>query len=388
MRILAICVRVPAPDRKGDQVLSFYRILHLARRHEIEVVCFGYGPDDDAAKHSLESLGVAVRMIQWFWFPATLSVLKALIDKTIPFQCALFQAREFRAALDLAIDEFMPHAVYGVTIRPLRNLDTYRGALFVDLIDSMALNFSRRIKMASGLRRMLLRVEYVRVARFEKEIARRASQSFVVSTIDQRKIDEPRVHAIPLGIDTSRFARALNSDFVANVIFTGNMGYAPNVEAILWFSTHCWERIKEAVPGVQLIIAGNNPGKDISALASDQSITVTGRVASVAEVLNRSKVAIAPMQSGSGMQFKILEAMACGVPVVASSLGLGDISAVPGIDILIVDSSEAFAEAVISILKSDSLREKIGNAGWRYVAKNHDWGTLNEHFEEICGLEP
>jgi len=93
-------------------------------------------------------------------------------------------------------------------------------------------------------------------------------------------------------------------------------------------------------------------------------------------------VAIAPMQSGSGMQFKILEAMACGVPVVASTLGLGDIAAVDGKNILLADTPGLFTESVISLLQSEELREKVGNSGMYYVTQNHSWDALNQHFEQ------
>jgi glycosyltransferase involved in cell wall biosynthesis len=133
---------------------------------------------------------------------------------------------------------------------------------------------------------------------------------------------------------------------------------------------------------VRLVIAGNNPRPEVIALRSDNKVTVTGRVASLAAVLNSSRVSIAPMQSGSGMQFKILEAMACGVPVIASTLGLGDIAAVDGQDIILADTPDSFTDAVISLLQSESLREKIGDAGLRYVQAHHSWDAINERFEQ------
>ena len=112
----------------------------------------------------------------------------------------------------------------------------------------------------------------------------------------------------------------------------------------------------------------------------DSYLHITGRVASVGDVIKTSTVAIAPMQSGSGMQIKILEAMACGVPVVATSLGLGDIKAVPESDILIGDSPEDFTEMVIRLIRSEELNQYVGNNGLKFVESNHSWDSINERF--------
>ncbi len=90
------------------------------------------------------------------------------------------------------------------------------------------------------------------------------------------------------------------------------------------------------------------------------------------------------MQSGSGMQFKILEAMACGIPVVTSTLGLGDIKAVPGEEVLVCDSPGKFVESTLSLLRSNELRNRIGSAGLLYVQKNHSWDAINSKFETVC----
>jgi glycosyltransferase involved in cell wall biosynthesis len=382
MKILAICPRIPEDGKKGDQVLSFHRLSYLARNHQIELICFASRDDDSEAIKKLESLGIVVRVIHWNKWLAVLSALRAVFDHSTPFQCALFQSGLFQQAVESALINFKPEAVYAVTIRGLGNLGIYNAPLFVDLVDSMALNFSRRVEMAHGLKRWLLNWECERVTEYERRVALRANCSFVVSSIDQTVIGSDKVDVIPLGIDGRQFFKSADARVDPVIVFTGNMNYKPNVDAVLWFYEYCWDKLKLVMPDIRLVIAGSNPTSNIIALRADKTVAVTGRVPSIATVINTAHVSIAPMQSGSGMQFKILEAMACGVPVVATSLGLGDIGAEADRDLLLADTADSFVDAILSLLKSPDLRAKIGNAGWQYVNSHHTWNALNADFEK------
>jgi glycosyltransferase involved in cell wall biosynthesis len=241
--------------------------------------------------------------------------------------------------------------------------------------------------MEKGLKGWLLGIEARRVAAYEKKIAARADRCFVVSSIDQQAMGSDHVGVLPLGIDVQRFNKPAVAATEPLIAFTGNMFYQPNVDAILWFAEHCWPAIKAAVPGVRLVIVGNRPQPSVVALGKqDQAIDVMGRVPSVAAILKTAAVAVAPMRSGSGMQFKILEAMACGVPVVATTIGQGDIGCVAGSDILVCDRGDDFAQGVIALLRSPAFREQIGNAGFRYAQENHSWDAINQQFVQACHL--
>ncbi|AMP03324.1 glycosyltransferase family 4 protein [Collimonas pratensis] len=390
MKILAISSRIPSSGKKGDQVVSFFRLMHLARSNTVVLVCFGdiTKAEDREAKQALEALGIVVHFVLWKPFVALAHLLKAIFNPLMPFQCALFQSGKFKRRVNTLRIGFKPDALYCVMVRVFPNIAQNKSRVFVDMVDSMGLNFSRRVSMAKGLKRWLLDLECRRVCRFERNVALQATQSFVVSKIDQKSIGIDKVHAIPLGIDMQQFNKNRGNPKPGPVIaFTGNMGYQPNIDAVQWFIQNCWPQIKSLIPEVQLIIAGSNPHPSVLTFGKhDSAIKVTGRVPSVAAILNTASVAIAPMQSGSGMQFKILEAMACATPTVTTSLGLGDISATPGKDIMVADSSPDFIQAVLSLLASTQLSAAIGDSGMEYVRNHHSWEAINEQFVEICGI--
>jgi glycosyltransferase involved in cell wall biosynthesis len=325
--------------------------------------------------------------VPWKTYSAALQVLLALPFPGMPFQCAYFRSSRFRKVFETVSTRFAPDALYAVMIRVLPNARDYQGRLFVDMVDSMGLNFGRRAGMETGFKGWFLGIEARRVAAFEQAVAQRAERCFVVSGIDQQAIGSDHVGVLPLGIDVTRFNRPDSPATAPLIAFTGNMFYQPNVDAMLWFAEHCWPAIKAAVPGVRMVVVGNRPPPSLMALdKADSAIEVTGRVPSVAAIIKTAAVAVAPMRSGSGMQFKILEAMACGVPVVATSIGQGDIGCTAGVDILVRDDAPAFAQDVIALLQSAALREQIGSAGFAYVQKNHSWDAINERFEQACHL--
>ena len=393
MKILLLSTRIPAPEKKGDQVISYFRVMHLSKANQVEIVCFGdmSNSDDSVAKRHLEQAGIAVHLVLWSKSEALWQLLLALPNSTMPLQCAWFKSRKFQYVVDEVIRRMDPDALHAVLIRILPNIsDKGRGRLlYVDMVDSMTLNFSRRAQMASGIMRWLLNIESKRVCMAERKTAEAAQRSFVVSRIDQEAIRSSKVDVIPLGIDFERFKKEPVLKSVPVVIFTGTMSYQPNIDAVCWFVQNCWSGVKLAVPQAKFVIAGSNPIAKVMALAQrGADIEITGRVPSIAGILNAATVAIAPMQSGSGMQFKILEAMACAIPVVTTGLGLGDIAAFPGRELLVADTPQEFSQAVIRLLNESEFANEIGDNGMHYVHRNHNWKFLNQRFAKLCNIAP
>src|SRR5471030_2858822 len=180
MKLLAISGRIPAIDRNGDQVISYFRLSHLARNNTVELICFGSRdqPEDRAATLALEALGIVVHLVPWNKFSAALQVLQAIPFAGMPFQCAYFRSRQFQKVYQTVSARFAPEALYAVMIRVLPNARGYQGRLFVDMVDSMGLNFGRRAGMEKGVKGWLLGIEARRVAAYEKQVAQRAEHCF------------------------------------------------------------------------------------------------------------------------------------------------------------------------------------------------------------------
>lgn len=385
VKVLILANRIPAPSRKGDQIVAFYRIQALLKAgYVVELVSFGdeKSPEDRSAAIALKELGVTVHLVRWRVGEAMLRLSGALLSGMRPFQVSLFQSSAFYRLVDERLAAFRPDMLHCVLVRSFQYANAARLPVVLDLVDSMSLNFTRRGKLARGPVRWLLRMEEARIGRYERLAAQSAHVSFVVSTIDKDHMNAERVVDVPLGLDESLFRDRNHAAAFQDkrVVFSGNMGYEPNVTAILWFVKHCWPSIRQQVPASRLQIVGASPHPKILALRGELGVEVTGRVDSVADYLSSAAVAVAPMQSGSGMQFKVLEAMAAQTPVVATKLGLGAIGAEPGSEIMVEDDSVRVAIAVVNLLTDSGLNNSIGAAGCNYVKRAHTWEAVNDVF--------
>ncbi|MBN1259916.1 MAG: glycosyltransferase [Anaerolineae bacterium] len=168
----------------------------------------------------------------------------------------------------------------------------------------------------------------------------------------------------------------------ANVLFVGAMSRAFNIEAVLWFVDAIWPRVLKAVPEAHFIIAGASPAPEIAALDGRKHITVTGFVEDLGAWYRAAGVFVSPLQVAGGLLQKVLDALGMGVPVVATSVSNHGVSATPGEHLLVADEPEAFAEAVITLLRDPDAREALGAAGRAFVQDYYNPETTMDRWEQ------
>lgn len=382
-KILVVSPALPSKSGAGFQVLSFYRIMSLCLNNKIRIVCFDKYSYDQKSYDMLLSMGVEINFVKFKYISAIFSMMKAVL-KLKPLQCAFYQTNDFRFAVKNSFADFNPDYIYAITVRVMDSVDNIGKPVILEMVDSLGLNFRRRIASSMVLEKLLYLFESRNVLKFERRCAEIARNSFVVSDVDKSYIGNSSVKVLPLGVDMNLFGESsneiLNAVSSIDIIFTGNMYYGPNIEAVMWFYNNCWKKIREEISTATFSIVGSRPAEIIQSLNGIDGITVHGRVDSIADFIKVAKISVAPMVSGSGMQFKILEAMASSKPVIATTLGLGDIKAVIGRDILLADNPDDFSNLVIKILRNDELSKEIGKNARKFVLKNHSWDVINSEF--------
>lgn len=240
----------------------------------------------------------------------------------------------------------------------------------------------------AGLRKWYNWREYRLLKPIELERCRKADAVVVTSERERILLKSmlPRnvIGVVPNGVDIEAFDRNSSEPEVpGRIIFTGSMDYYPNIEAVLFFAQKCWPRIRALLPDASWQIVGKNPPLKVRKLAELPGVTVTGLVPDVRPFYNEAMVAIVPLLVGSGTRLKIPEALAMRKAVVSTSLGCEGISVVSGKHLLIADRPEAFAQAVVELIKSPEKRKALGDAGRALVEAEYSWERCGDQLLHV-----
>jgi glycosyltransferase involved in cell wall biosynthesis len=161
------------------------------------------------------------------------------------------------------------------------------------------------------------------------------------------------------------------------------MDYKPNIDAVLWFVEHCWPQIIAQHPNAQFVIAGMNPSATVQKLAEDNSIVVTGFVDDIMPYFQSASVFVAPFQIARGVQNKVLQAMACELPVVTTSRGIEGIVHAQGEDVLVTDDTQLFTEHCLTLLADQQKVESIGHRARQTILNNYAWPEVLKPLTEL-----
>jgi glycosyltransferase involved in cell wall biosynthesis len=199
------------------------------------------------------------------------------------------------------------------------------------------------------------------------------------------------IPVIPIAVDTQQIRPVLRAQGSLNILTMGTLYYPPNADGIRWFIQQVFPLVRQKLPGVKLTIIGKNPPKDFLKLAADATsgIVTTGFVQELDPYFAKSAVSVVPVRAGGGMRVRILEMFARAAPVVTTTVGLEGIDACPGEDVLVEDSPDGFARAVIDLLEDLELQKKLSTNGRHLVEKKYDWqvvlGELDRVYQGLAG---
>lgn len=376
MKLLFITARFPYPPVKGDMAIPYYRLKYLGESQEITLLTFYEKEWELKEMDKIKPFCKEIVAIRKSRTRSLLNMLLAGPFSKRPFQVLYYVSGSFKRALARLLERNSFDMVHVYMLRMAEYAENIPLPKVLELIDSMQLNFERRLEMERFPQSLLFRIELARLKDYEPRAVSAYDGAVVVSDIDKERIDAEgagKVVSISPGVNTSEFYPLENLAPGQVMAFTGNMGYFPNENAVLWFMENCFDIIRRKVPGVRLVIAGKGPGAKIRRFDDGESVTVTGEVGSMAEVLRGARLSLAPMRSGSGVQFKVLEAMACGLPVVTTTLGLGSIPARHEREVLTADDAEPFADACVRLLTDDALAKRMGAAALKLVKEEFTW---------------
>lgn len=385
MRLLYLTARLPYPLLKGDQVVVYHRLRELGQRHRITLLTGYEHPDELRHLAALQPFCERIIPVPLSRRQIALNLLGAVFSG-VPFQVAYYQSAALKRACQ-SLDPASFDLVHGYRLSCAGLIDPTTTPAVLDLMDSLTLNLARRRALGRDgwLMRMLLREEYRRVAAYEARQVERFPATVVVSAVDAAALPGGSAVVIPNGVDTEVFRRHDPPAGTPTLVFSGNWAYHPNIAALTWFLATCWPAIRASVPGAVLHVVGTRPPRWLRMWHGREAVRVTGYVPSMAEALQEARVAIAPMRSGSGIQNKILEAMACALPVVTTTLGKGSIAADPVAGLLVADDPATFRRTCIDLLTNPAQAHALGQRAATYVREVHSWAENARRVEEVYG---
>lgn len=381
MNILFLTSRYPYPPHGGDRLRAFHFIRHLARNHHLTVLALTEKPPEAAAVAAVHEVTPHVESIVLPGWRSRFQALAALPSRS-PLQVAYYRCPGMNRRLRqlAASQQFDLVFAHLARMAPFA-LQFPAAARVLDLTDALSLAYARG---RGGLRRRLAlkcaaeRLEAQRILLFELEMIRRFTLSLLVSPVDRdylaRYIPPTRLRIVPPGVDTAYFRnRIVDRARPHEIIFLGKLSTVANLDAVEFFVKDIFPRVRLVFPEAVLRVIGIEAPRRLRALHQPGAIEILGEVADVRPYLQRAALSVCPMRLGAGVKNKVLESLAAGTPVVATSIGAAGLELEDGEHFLLADSAEAFAAAVLRILREAPLQRRLIDKGRRLVAARYAW---------------
>lgn len=386
MKILFIAPYVPSRIR----VRPFHIIKELSTRHSVHVLALGEPGKGRAGEEELAGCVDGFKIIPHSKLRGLGQSLMALLT-FIPMCTAYCWSRAMQAEIKRAIRVSDFDVVHIEHIRAA-HFAKYCGDIPIvfDSVDCLAGLFGQMSRSKKNpLGRLVMLEEHLKLKRYEPKVVSSFQRTVITSESECDALkamkDTLRVDVVPNGVDTDYFAPTAAERLPHRIVFSGKMGYHPNAQAANWFAENVFTTLKQRYTDAEFIIVGSDPPANILKLREMPGVTVTGYVDDIRPYVDGSSVAVVPMQVAVGIQNKLLEAMAMGLPVVATPISTRPLGEnCPGV-IKAGDYSGMIAE--ISRLFDDPASARdIGEQGRREVIRNFSWkssvGKLEQIYEE------
>ncbi len=413
MRILFVVPYVPSLIR--TRPYNLVRSL-TARGHEVTVITPWFDESEHEEAEALRSechRVIAVELSPWrrrwnrFRSVASLRPVQATLcwnpELARRMDRALLAATG-QFAFDIAHIEHLRAACYGLHLRSRLS----RLPIVWDCVDCMHMLMEQTVRDNESLRvRLSHAYDALRMRSEESRLLDRLPWVLVTSRKDRDALAsvasnrhrnggdgyfspgpgsrrENWIKVLPNGVDLDYFRPSEREPRdPSTLVMSGKMSYHANVAMVLYFVKKILPLVRARRPDVKLCIAGKNPPREVARLAQLPGISVTGTVPDLCPYLRRAAVALAPVRYGVGIQNKVLEAMACGTPVVGSPQSISALRAKPGEEVLVAAAPDQFSKHILGLLEEPRLRERFGQAGRRYVEREHSWPSAAASLEEI-----
>ena len=385
MKILFLSQRVPYPPNRGDKITTWRIIEKLAREHEPTVIAFAHDDADrEAARVLREEKGIRTITVDHDERAKKLGALPLLFTRKA-LTLGVYGSKELQRVVDEELEDADLAYAYSSSMGAfLEGRGTPWVMHFAELDSDKWRQYAERHRPPMSL---LYRREWRTLRAFEQRVAHDALTSVFCTPLEQRifECEIPGAPSIVMrnGVDLTHHAPAPDRAEPGHLVFVGVMDYYPNVDGCRWFADEILTAVRRAVPEARFTIVGSKPTPEVLALGERDGIEVTGFVDDPREYLARAAVSVAPLRVARGIQNKVLEALAMGLPTVGTTSATQGVEGAPGHDFLVADEAADFADHVIELLQDPERARGLGCAGRDFVERTYDWEACLAPLDEI-----
>jgi len=387
VRVLFLSQRVPYPPNRGDKITTWRIVERLKRTHEVHCVAFAHDDEDRRAADELGSLGAPTIAIDLDLRVAKLFALPLLFTNR-PLTLGVYGSGELQRAVDrLAARSDVGYAYsssMGAFLEPHTHLR--RVMHFAELDSDKWKQYAERSASPAS---WIYAREHRTLLRFEQRIAHSFDENVLCTPLEQRIFEReiPGVHSIVMrnGVDLAHYRPTPERAEPGHLVFVGVMDYLPNVDGCAWFVETILPRIRAKHANAHLSIVGSRPNEQVRELGRRPGVSVTGFVPDPREHLGRASISIAPLRIARGIQNKVLEAMAMGLPVVGTTSATQGVEGEPGRDFVLANTADEFASAVCKLIENPGEAHRFGQRARKFVEERYDWEVALAPLDALVG---
>ena len=396
MRIVWLKTELLHPVDKGGKIRSYNMLKELKRSCHITYLTLDDGTAEPnarelASEYCHELVTIPHRVREKFT-PGFYVDLVVNLTSDLPYAIKKYESPGMRDEIarrvrdgrfDVLVCDFLAPAV-----NVPRGIDC-PSVLFQHNVEAMIWKRHYEVQ-TNAAKKSYLHRQWQKMRAFEAKACAEFDCVIAVSREDREQMEEEYglkdVYDVPTGVDTEFFRPNAQTERRAeNLVFTGSMDWLPNEDAIRYFTEQILPRVKQSVPGVTLTVVGRNPYPGLLELSKrDPAVIVTGRVDDVRPYMDQAAVYIVPLRIGGGTRLKIYEAMAMEKPIVSTSIGAEGLPVEDGREIVLADTPETFADAVVKLIQQPQLAGEIGQRAATKVRQKFGWDKVAESFAAIC----
>jgi sugar transferase (PEP-CTERM/EpsH1 system associated) len=377
MRIFFVCQRVPFPPDRGDKIVTFHEIRHLSQHHEVDVFCLADGARDLANLPGLRRYAGHVTAVPVSKARSRLRALMALC-RGRPLSVAAYDDMRLHYEIARQFEVRRPDLIIVFSGNVAQYAEGFADVpRIMQFHDLDSLKWAQYAERSGPALRWLYRIEARRLLAYERAIADKFAHALVCTEAEQRDFERlfpgRPVSLVGNGVDLDYFCSAGRAKDAGSIVFTGVMDYFPNIDAVTWFCEAILPLVQNEIPQASLTICGSRPTAAVRRLAKRPGVRVTGWVPDTRPFLDVAELFVAPLRVARGVQNKVLEALAMGLPAIVSTPAWRGTSIPADAGLLVADEVREFAGLVVRALRDPGLRADMALKARAAVEARYRW---------------